>query len=335
MKIIDYKEGMQITENCIVRGMPNEIYHGLVNSVSSTYLKELLNGTIYTANRKVQSFTKKKHFQIGGIFHDLVEGFTAGYNVMDRYFVYPEYKKSSKQSCIDVIKLMMSRLEGSTIDDLAEIEITLKGQKLDVIKVTAEMLLEKHAEGKTKVTDVDLGQAEAMLGALKDHPDSSMWMNCEGESELSFFHDEPVEVNGMIAYILLKVRCDRFIETEDSIIILDWKSTAYTPTPKQVVKEQFKYRYDFSAAMYCYVIGKFTDKPVYFLNVFVCSDDPCKENVSVVKFTEQDIIAGHEDFKLSLEKYVNWKISEDGWQGVDRDEENNFIEAPMRPPIDI
>ena len=87
---------MQIKENCIVRGMPNKVYHGIPDSFSSSYGKEIYWGTIYSANKKRLDEGRKKHFEVGGCFHDLCEGYTAGYDVMDRYFVYPEYKKNAK-----------------------------------------------------------------------------------------------------------------------------------------------------------------------------------------------------------------------------------------------
>lgn len=328
MEIIDYTEGMKITAPMIVRGMPNEVYHSM-EGVSSSYLKEVWARSIYSANKKRLDMRKKKHFELGGIFHDLTEGFTAGYDVMDRYFLYPEYKKSAKQPVIDAIKTVLARCEGFSMDDLAEIEIKLKGEKMDFLKVKAETLLEKHANGKTKITDEDLGNAEAMLEALKDHPDSAYWMGIEGESELSFFWEENVSVHGIeFVKVLMKIRCDRFIETEDSIFIPDWKSIAFVPTPKEIVKAQFNFGYDFSAAMYIHVVSKFTDKAVFFLNVFVSSVDPCKENVSVVMFTDNDLEIASDNFNSGLMKYADWQKN-GGWSGVERDDQR-YIQVPMR-----
>ncbi len=328
MEIINYSEGMEIVAPMIIRGMPNEVYHGQ-EGISSSYLKEVSNGSIYSANKKRLDMAKKKHFKRGGIFHDLTEGFTAGYGVMGRYFIYPEYNKTSKQSIIDAMKPVLSQHGSKSIDELAEIEIRFKGQKRDVLKVTAEALLEKYADGKTKITDEDLGQAESMLNALKEHPDSAQWMSLEGESELSFYHIEEVEVDGEIIKILLKVRCDRFIETDDTIFILDWKSTADIPTPANVIKAQRKFGYDFSASMYRYIVSKFTDKPIHFLNIFVSSEDPCKENVAVVMFSEEDLNSAFDNFQEGLQKYALWELYR-GWTGVERDAGKGFIMAPMR-----
>lgn len=335
MKIIDYTAGMEIKAPMIIRGMPNDVYHGGVGT-SSTYLKEVFNVTIDSANKKKLDMVKKKHFELGGIFHDLVEGFTAGYDVMDRYFLYPEYKKSAKQPVIDAIIATQAKHEGKSMDDLSELEIMLRGQKLDILKSTAETLIEKHSKGKTKITDEDFGNAEAMLEALKEHPDSSYWMGLEGESELSFFWEEQVlietediEKEDQWIIVLLKIRCDRYIETEDTIFILDWKSTANIPTPKEIVKAQFKFGYDFSAAMYRSVVSKFTDKAIFFLNVFVSSADPCKENVAVVMFTDNDLGIALDNFESGLMKYADWK-NNNGWTGVGRDELNKFVQVPMR-----
>lgn len=328
MKIINYKEGMQITENCIVRGMPNKVYHGIQDSFSSTYGKELYWGTIYSANKKREDDGKKKHFEVGGCFHDLTEGFTAGYGVMDRYFVYPEYKKTAKQPCIDLIKFVLGRYGGLSIDDLAEKEIELKGFKLDVLKAMAEATINSYSDGKTKLMDTDLGQAEAMLEAFKDHPDASRCMNSEGESELSFFHYQNVEVNGETIKILLKVRADRLIKTDDAIWIYDWKSIAFIPTDSIIRREQKKFGYDFSAAMYIDVISRFFDKSIYFLNVFVCSTDPCKYNVAVAKFRDEDLIRPFNQYQEALLKYADWKLN-DGWIGCRRDEEAGYIEVPL------
>lgn len=329
MQIIDYTEGMKITPPMIVRGMPNEVYHGM-EGASSSYLKEVHKTSIYNANKQRLDMAKKKHFQLGGIFHDLVEGFTDKIDVMGRYFLYPEYKSSAKQPVIDVIILMQSRHEGKSMDDLAELEITLKGQKLDILKTTALTLLEKHAKGKTKITDEDLGTAEAMLGALKEHPESSRWMNLEGESELSFFWEEDVSVHGIeFVKVLLKVRCDRLVETEEVIFIPDWKSTAFVPTPKRITKERFEYGYDFSAAMYIHVVSKFTDKPIYFLNVFVSSVDPAKENVAVDMFDPNDLEFASDNFNSGLMKYADWQKNK-GWAGLERDPERGFTQTPMR-----
>lgn len=328
MKIIDYKEGMQITENCIVRGMPNKVYHSIPDSFSSTYGKEIYWGTIYSANQKRLYDGKKKHFEVGGCFHDLVEGFTAGYDVMDRYFVYPEYKKSAKQSCIDLIKTLYQRYGGLSIDDIAEKEIELKGLKLDVLKATAEAVIDQYSEGKTKLMDTDLGQAEAMLEAFKEHPEASRCMNADGESELSFFWFEDVNVGDKIKRVLLKVRADRLIETDDAIWVYDWKSIAFIPTDSVIRKQQKKLGYDFSAAMYIDVISKLYGKPVYFLNVFVCSTDPCKYNVSVAKFRDEDLIRPFNQYKEALLKYADWKLN-DGWIGCRRDEEAGYIEVPL------
>lgn len=333
MQIIDYTEGMKITAPMIVRGMPNEVYHGM-EGISSSYLKEVHKTSIYNANKQRLDMTKKKHFELGGIFHDLVEGFTSGYDVMDRYFLYPEYKKSAKQPVIDVIKLISSRHDGLSMDDLAELEIELKGEKLCVLKSTADSLLEKHAKGKTKITDEHFGQAESMLEALKEHPESSRWMNIEGESELSFFWmedvliDDPKEEGDSIS-ILLKVRCDRHIETEEDIFIPDWKSTAFIPAPKQITKERFNYGYDFSAAMYVHVVSQFTDKPIYFLNVFVSSEDPVKENVAVDMFDPNDLELATDNFYTGLQKYARWGLY-GGWTGLERDSDRGFTQTPMR-----
>ena len=328
MKIIDYTEGMEIVPPMIIRGMPNEDYHSS-EGVSSSYLKEVHKSSIYNANKKRLDMSKKKHFDLGGIFHDLTEGCTSGYDVMDRYFLYPEYKKSAKQPVIDVIKLMQSRHDGLSMDDLAELEITLKGQKLDMLKSTAETLLEKYANGKTKITDEDLGNAEAMLDALREHPDSAYWMDLEGESELSFFWEENISVHGIeFVKVLMKIRCDRYIETEDSIFILDWKSIGFVPTPKEIVKAQFSFGYDFSAAMYIDVVSKFSDKTIFFLNVFVSSADPCKENVSVVMFTDNDLEIASDNFHAGLMKYADWQKNK-VWTGVERSDER-YIQIPMR-----
>lgn len=328
MQIINYTAGMKIIAPMVIRGMPNEVYHGM-EGVSSSYLKEVFKTTIDNANKMKLSRVKKNHFELGGIFHDLIENFTAGYDVMDRYFLYPEYKKSAKQPVIDVIKLIQFKHGGLSMDDTAELEITLRAQKLDILKSTAETLLEKYANGKTKITDENLGNAEAMLEALKDHPDSAYWMSQEGESELSFFWEENVSVYGIeFVKVLLKIRCDRYIETEDSIFILDWKSTAFIPTPKEIVKNQFKFGYDFSASMYQYVVSKFSDKAIFFLNVFVSSVDPCKENVAVAMFTDNDLQMAFENFESGLMKYANWKKNK-GWAGIERSDER-YIQVPMR-----
>lgn len=328
MKIINYKKGMQITENCIVRGMPNKVYHGIPDSFSSSYGKEIYWGTIYSANKKREDDGKKKHFEVGGCFHDLVEGFTAGYDVMGRYFIYPEYKKSAKQPCIDLIKFAFGKYGGLSIDDLAEKEIELKGLKLDVLKTMAEMAINQFSDGKTKLMDTDLGQAESMFEAMKDHPEALKILNLDGESELSFFYFQDVKVENKTIKILLKVRCDFFFEDEADIFIPDWKSSAFIPTDYEIRKQQKKFGYDFSAAMYIDVVNKFFNKKIHFFNVFTCSTDPCKENVSVVKFRDEDLIRPFNQYKEALLKYADWKLN-DGWIGCRRDEEAGFIEVPL------
>ena len=227
-----------------------------------------------------------------------------------------------------MIKIILGRYGGLSIDDLAEKEIQLKGLKLDVLKAMAEATINQYSQEKTKLMDTELGQAEAMFEALKDHPDSSKIMTLDGESELSFFYFQDVEVEDQTIKILLKVRCDFFFEDENDIYIPDWKSSAFVPTDHEIRKQQKKFGYDFSAAMYIDVVSKFFDKNFHFFNVFVCSTDPCKENVSVSRFREEDLRKPYQQYQEALYKYADWKLN-GGWIGCRRNEKLGFIEVPL------
>ena len=101
--IIDYKENIKIEKNCIVRGMPNEVYHKMP-ALSNSGLKTLLDCPAkyyYKYLSGEYQFKEKPHFKIGKAVHCyLLEGKEAFEAI---YWLNP-YKDLVKEEKLNILE---------------------------------------------------------------------------------------------------------------------------------------------------------------------------------------------------------------------------------------
>lgn len=291
----------------IYSGLPNEIYHSSKSIISSSGAKTIDKNTIKHWQDEAEDNGETKSQSLGTEFHGAVESTTAAGSIEDYVYVVPDYAKNSTKPVVNFI-LENSPREVDRFD--------LMQEKINDLRTMASDLEIELAGGRKIVDQSTFEKAHNMAAALRDHPDVGMLFKMNGIAELSFYHEMSVKVGDQTVKVKVRVRPDYLIELKNEIKIIDWKSIGEPASEKALVKSIRKWGYDLSASMYCYVVSKFTDKPVNFYLVFAESFKPAKEKVQMMKVEEPDLDAGWDKFWNAMQKYASWKKTQ-GWAGWD------------------
>lgn len=289
----------------IYAGISNEKYHDDRENPSSSGLKIIHAETLqHFFDAKPR---KTKSMSLGDNFHGALETNITGGKIEDKICVIPDYKKTAIEPVVDFIV----NNSPEPVD-----RINLKN-KLPVLKEKAMEIEKQLANGRDVVSQSEFDQSQAMANALRDNPDTGKLFKMNGVSELSFYHSIPINIDGKIVWITVRVRPDLLIESASEVWIIDWKSIGKAATVKNIRRQMWDYRYDMSGGLYRDAVANFTDKPVRFFLVFAESADPKKEKVQMMEMQDIDLAAGFDDCFSALTKLARWRVDH-GWAGYDR-----------------
>lgn len=225
MNIIDYVPNMEITENCIIRNMPSEIYHS-VKGISNSGLKMLLDcpARYYYKYLSGEYEPKEKpHFKIGKACHCYI---LEGKEAFEKKYWHNPYADMTKSEIVELLKSEFgydSSISKFLVSDLMEMLLDNAGIERKEIHLN-----------RTEMNQV-IGTARA----IKANKHAYAAFSQKGESELSIFWKE--------GDVWLKCRPD-FLPY-DCLDIPDYK-TCQSVNPEIFYKDFLNYGYHIHAAMY-------------------------------------------------------------------------------------
>lgn len=305
LEILDYKEGLEITEPCIVRNVPIDIYHKMP-ALSNSGLKTLLNcpAKYYYKYLSGEHEIKEKPAQkIGKAAHCyILEGREKFEQI---YWVnpYSNYNKDEK------VKLL---IEGFGYD------ITVKNNPVSVIN---EFLLESTGIEPKEIllSNSELNQIVAMARTIRNDKKANKALSQEGESELSlFWQDEDTGV-------WLKCRPD--FMPYDCINFFDYK-TSDTADPRKFLSSFINYGYHIQAAMYEMGI-----KAVTGCNIenfyFIVQEKEAPYITQLFNPEKTYMLYGQKAVHNGIQKYLECKE-----KGIWESYSDKVIELRIEPPPD-
>ncbi len=225
--IIDYVGGMEITEPCIIRGMPSEIYHKMP-ALSNSGLKTLIDcpAKYYYKYLSGEYEPKEKpYFKIGKAAHKYI---LEGKEEFEKEYWHNPYSEMKKDELIELLKTFNY--------DEKEIKRLLAADLMQLV------LKEAQIEPKAiHLTASELNQIVCMARAINNNPECKNALSQKGESELSIFWQD--EKTG----VWLKCRPDYL--PYDCLDVPDYKTTD-SAKPETFYGSFIKYGYHVQAAMY-------------------------------------------------------------------------------------
>lgn len=305
LNILDYKKGMEINEPCIIRGMPNEIYHK-IPALSNSGLKTLIDCPAkyyykYLSGEYV--YQEKPAYKIGKACHMyLLEGREA----FEKVYWHNPFSEYVKE---DLIKYAIWQLDAS--DDIK------KWTKSDVMDFVLER--ENIKPAQVHLTKNELNQVVTMAKVVKNHKQANNALSQEGESELSLFWQD--EKTG----VWLKCRPD-FLPY-DCKNVPDFK-TSDSANPRIFPSKFIQYGYHIQSAMYRKGIKAVCDIDVE--NFFFIVQE--KEMPCITQIYNPDMIFtawGEKAIYNGIEKYLICKEN-----GVWPAYSEKIIEMRIEPPPD-
>lgn len=303
LEICNYKEGMEIKEPCIIRGMPSEIYHKMP-ALSNSGLKTLINcpAKYYYKYLSGEYEPKEKpYYKIGKAAHKYI---LEGKEEFEKEYWHNPYSEMKKDELIELLKTF-------GYDDSIK--------KMLVADLMELVLKEANIEPKAiHLTASELNQVVCMARAIKSDTKANNALSKKGESELSIFWQD--EKTG----VWLKCRPD-YLPYECKQVP-DYKTTE-SADPNTFFNSFIKYGYHVQAAMYRMGIKAVTGIDVE--NFFFIVQE--KEAPFVTQIFNPDvnhlITWGEKAVYSGIEKYLECK--ERGiWAGYSE----RIIELRIEPP---
>ncbi|MBU2645617.1 PD-(D/E)XK nuclease-like domain-containing protein [bacterium] len=291
----------------IFSGVLNEVYHSERMILSSSGLKKISNETIF--HYLDDPGLETKAMSLGDYYHGALDCNISGTDINDHVCVVPDYPKSA-------VKPIVQFLVDYSPDDPDRIKLMQKPIK--ELKEAAAELEKKLAKGRKVVSQSQFERAQGMAKALREHPKVGKLFNMRGIPELSFYQKIPINIDGEIVWVMVRVRPDLLIESETEIWIIDWKSIGKVATRHNIIETMKMLRYDMSGGLYREVVSLFTDKIVKFFLVFAESFRPAKEKVVMLEMLDSDLTKGMTSCRIALEKFARWQLKK-GWSGHECD----------------
>lgn len=290
-KIIDYKEGMKITKPCIIRDMPNKVYHSTVG-LSTSGIKMLLLDSPASYFDKYLSGTyieeEKPCYKIGTACHCLIlEGEETFYNT---YWFNP-FGKLVKD---DLIKELKKR----------EINFNSKDRNETFIELLLNF--DNIVRKKIELDSNELNQVVTMARAINGNKDAKNAFSQRGESELSLFWKD--EETG------LWLKCRPDFLPYDCLDVPDYK-TCVSSKPEKFASDFISLGYYIQAAQYrtgIYEVTKYLlEEPIEVNNFFFVAQEKKRPFITQVFLPEMDIIDyGFKAIRKALEIYQESKAKE-------------------------
>lgn len=314
--IIDYKEGMQITEPCIIRGLPSDVYHSIMG-LSTSGIKMLLDCPAlyfdkYLSGTYIEE--EKACYKIGKACHTLI---LEGAEVFYSTYWHNPYKNLTKEEIFRILwgKLLDSEkhLRFARLMDMQnEEKRLLKFCKNDLID---ELLkFDRIKKNEIELDSNELNQVVSVSRAINDNKYAKNAFSQEGESELSLFWQD--EETG----IWLKCRPD-FLPY-DCLDVPDYKTCA-SSEPEKFSSDFIKLHYYVQAAQYRTGIYEVTKhllgEPIEVNNFFFVAQEKKRPFITQVFLPEMNIVDyGVKAVRKALEIYQEsqakeiWRTYSDG-----------------------
>jgi hypothetical protein len=165
--------------------------------------------------------------------------------------------------------------------------------------------LEVVSEGKQIVTteQVELAELARKNCLLNDYTNEALFGH-GGKNEVSYFYkDNELGFN-------FKVRPDRIVFCDNKIVIYDVKSSRNIDPSGFGRDAKFKFHYDLSAYMYCYVVFKMFGIMPSFAWVVVGSEEFAP--VAFYPCSDKTLLAGKEKFDVAIEN-IKTRTKEGNW----------------------
>lgn len=302
-KILNYKPGMEIKNPCIIRNMPNEVYHKMP-ALSNSGLKTLIDCPAKYYYKYLSGEYKSKEkpgFKIGKATHTYI---LEGRKKFEKVYWHNPYSEYKKEDLIQILKTLGydDSIKKWTVSDLMELLLSLKDVKIADIHLTSS----------------ELNQIVCMAKSIKANKKACNALHQKGESELSLFWQD--ENTG----VWLKCRPD-FLPY-DCKNVPDYK-TAESAKPETFFNSFIKYGYHIQAAMYRLGIKAVTGVDVE--NFFFLVQEKEAPYISQIFNPDTDhlITWGEKAIKGAIEKYLECKEQE-LWPTYS----DKIIELRIEPP---
>lgn len=268
-KIIDYTEGMQITKPCIIRGMPDDIYHSTIG-LSTSGLKMLLEcRAIYFDKYLSGTYIEEEKacYKIGKACHKYI---LEGAEAFEKTYWFNPFGKMVKA---DLIKELEQRKINFNKNDKNEtfIELLLNADKIE----RKEIELDSN----------ELNQVVGMARAINSKKIAKNAFSQKGESELSIFWQD--EETG------LWLKCRPDFLPYDCKNIPDYKTCA-SAKPEKFSSDFINLGYYIQAAQYragVYEVTKYLfDEPIEVDNFFFVAQEKKRPFITQVYLPEMNIV---------------------------------------------
>lgn len=313
--IIDYKPGMKITEPCIVRGIPIEVYHKMP-ALSNSGLKMLLDCPAkyyYKYLSGEYSAKEKPAFKIGKACHCYI---LEGKEKFEQNYWHNPYSDYTKTELLEILRekcrlLFSSELKFMPLKGRSRIFNYYKLMRLikslqakyginkslkdyllaDIYKIL--FTLEDINSSGIELTKNELNQVIGTARAIKANKHASAAFSQKGESELSIFWQD--EESG------LQLKCRPDFLPYDCEDIPDYKTCA-SVNPETFYKDFLNYGYHIQAAMYREGIKSVTGKTVQ--SFFFVAQEKEPPYITQVYIPDMALIEhGRKAVKNALEVY--------------------------------
>lgn len=285
MKIIDYYEGFQVTEPCIVRGIPIDVYHKMP-ALSNSGLKMLLDcpARYYYKYLSGEYEPKEKpHFKIGKACHCYI---LEGKEKFEQIYWHNPYSDMLKS---DIVRLLQDAygydctISKFPVSDLMEILLDNTGIK----------------PGQIHLNKNELNQVVGTARAIKENKQAYAAFKQKGESELSIFWKD--EGSG------LWLKCRPDFLPYDCESVPDYK-TCTSVNPAVFYKDFLNFGYHIQAAMYREGIRAVTGKDVQAF--FFVAQEKEPPYITQVFIPDMGLIEhGNKAVRNAINVYLNCKES--------------------------
>lgn len=278
-KIKNYKEGMKIDKPCIIRNMPNEVYHSHP-ALSNSGLKTLIDCPAkyyYKYLSGEYEYKERPSFKIGKATHCyLLEGRKA----FEEIYWHNPYSELKKEQLIAILKA-----------DFGYDDSIKKYLVSDLMQL---LLDEKGIEPKqVHLTKTEMNQIVCMVRSANADKKTKNALSQKGESELSIFWQD--EKTG----VWLKCRPD--FMPYDCKNIPDYKTTE-SANPKNFYRKFIEYSYHIQASMYRMGIKAVTGIEVQ--NFFFIAQEKEPPYISQIYLNcDELLLYGEKAIYNAIEKY--------------------------------
>lgn len=311
-KIIDYKEGMKIKKPCIIRNMPDVVYHSTIG-LSTSGLKMLLDCPAlyfdkYLSGTYIEE--EKACYKIGKACHKYI---LEGADAFEKTYWHNPFGKMVKS---DLVKELMKRAlknnnsllmfgDISKIKDIEKFLSTKSNEQLQGALLQVDKIERKEIELDCN----ELNQIVSLGQAINNNRHAKNAFSQKGESELSIFWVD--EETG------LWLKCRPDFLPYDCKLIPDYK-TCQSAKPEKFASDFINLKYHVQAALYrtgIYEVTKYLlGEPIEVEDFFFVAQEKKRPFITQVYLPEMNIVDyGYKAIRKALDTFLECKQKE-VWQ---------------------